>query len=85
MDCTISTSELSRYLDSIIMIVLVKECNPRIENKMRLLGATGIEDKLQEGVPDAIHRIRQVSRGPKRPTPEKPVHIPSGLRSRVIF
>jgi len=38
---------------------LLMESYNRIENKMRLLGATGIEDKLQEGVPDAIHRIRQ--------------------------
>lgn len=30
-----------------------------IENKLELLGATAIEDKLQEGVPDAIDRFRR--------------------------
>ena len=30
-----------------------------VENKMKLVGATGIEDRLQEGVPDAIARLRQ--------------------------
>merc|ERR1712241_724583 len=31
----------------------------RIEKKLTLLGATGIEDKLQEGVPNAIENLRQ--------------------------
>ena len=26
---------------------------------MRMVGATGIEDRLQEGVPDAIARLRK--------------------------
>merc|ERR1719410_985366 len=30
-----------------------------LENRMRLVGATGIEDRLQEGVPDAIARLRE--------------------------
>ncbi|KAM0849386.1 hypothetical protein ACQ4PT_053766 [Festuca glaucescens] len=30
-----------------------------IERNMRLLGASGIEDKLQEGVPEAIEKLRQ--------------------------
>lgn len=30
-----------------------------IENNLTLLGATGIEDKLQEGVPEAIESLRQ--------------------------
>ena len=30
-----------------------------VENKMRLVGATGIEDRLQDGVPDAITRLRE--------------------------
>ncbi|KAA8517635.1 hypothetical protein F0562_015109 [Nyssa sinensis] len=30
-----------------------------IEGNLRLLGATGIEDKLQEGVPEAIESLRQ--------------------------
>lgn len=30
----------------------------RMEDKMTLLGATGIEDKLQEGVPDTIANLR---------------------------
>merc|ERR1719228_2315590 len=29
------------------------------ESKMRMVGATGIEDRLQEGVPDAIARLRE--------------------------
>lgn len=29
-----------------------------IEKEMFLLGATAIEDKLQEGVPDAIHTLQ---------------------------
>ena len=31
----------------------------RLENKMRLVGATGIEDRLQEGVPEVIARLRE--------------------------
>jgi phospholipid-transporting ATPase len=30
-----------------------------IEQGLQLLGATAIEDKLQEGVPDAIHTLQQ--------------------------
>lgn len=30
-----------------------------IERNLLLLGATAIEDKLQEGVPDAIHTLQQ--------------------------
>ena len=30
-----------------------------VENRMRMVGATGIEDRLQEGVPDAIARLRK--------------------------
>jgi phospholipid-transporting ATPase len=30
-----------------------------IEYDLQLLGATAIEDKLQEGVPDAIHTLQQ--------------------------
>lgn len=30
-----------------------------IEQNLHLLGATAIEDKLQEGVPDAIHTLQQ--------------------------
>ena len=30
-----------------------------IEQNLILLGATAIEDKLQEGVPDAIHTLQQ--------------------------
>ena len=35
------------------------DCYNSLESKMRLIGATGIEDRLQEGVPDAIARLRQ--------------------------
>ena len=31
----------------------------RIETQMSLLGTTGIEDKLQEGVPETIEHLRQ--------------------------
>jgi phospholipid-transporting ATPase len=31
-----------------------------IEKNLILLGATAIEDKLQEGVPDAIYTLAQV-------------------------
>ena len=30
-----------------------------IERDLQLLGATAIEDKLQDGVPDAIHTLQQ--------------------------
>ena len=29
------------------------DCYNSLESKMKLIGATGIEDRLQEGVPDA--------------------------------
>lgn len=32
---------------------------PEVESDLRLLGVTAIEDKLQEGVPDTIRRLRQ--------------------------
>ena len=35
------------------------DCYNSLESKMKLIGATGIEDRLQEGVPDAIARLRQ--------------------------
>lgn len=38
---------------------LLMDSYNRIENKMKLVGATGIEDRLQEGVPDAIARLRE--------------------------
>ncbi len=38
---------------------LLMESYKRIECKLNLLGATGIEDKLQEGVPDSIHNLRE--------------------------
>ena len=31
----------------------------RIESDLELLGATGIEDKLQDQVPETIYRLRQ--------------------------
>ena len=30
----------------------------QIESKMELLGATGVEDTLQEGVPDTLETLR---------------------------
>merc|ERR1740124_136090 len=38
---------------------LLMDSYNRIENKMKLVGATGIEDRLQEGVPEAIARLRE--------------------------
>ena len=38
---------------------LLMDCYNSLESKMKLIGATGIEDRLQEGVPDAIARLRQ--------------------------
>jgi len=38
---------------------LLMESYNRMENKMRLVGATGIEDRLQDGVPEAIARLRE--------------------------
>lgn len=38
---------------------LLMESYKRIESNLKLLGATGIEDKLQEGVPNAIENLRQ--------------------------
>eukprot|EP00045_Choanoeca_perplexa_P017396 m.252596 g.252596 ORF g.252596 m.252596 type:complete len:1171 (+) comp17526_c0_seq21:223-3735(+) len=37
----------------------LQECYVSIEQGLTLLGATGIEDKLQDGVPDAIATLRQ--------------------------
>ena len=37
----------------------VAEINERIENNLELIGSTAIEDKLQDGVPDAIKYIRE--------------------------
>ena len=37
---------------------LLQDSYCRIERDMELLGATGIEDRLQEGVPEAIATLR---------------------------
>ena len=37
---------------------LLQDSYCRIEQDMELLGATGIEDRLQEGVPEAIATLR---------------------------
>lgn len=38
---------------------LLRSVAANIERNMRLLGASGIEDKLQDGVPEAIEKLRQ--------------------------
>ena len=38
---------------------LLSDSFSRIECRMKLLGATGIEDKLQDGVPDTIFNLRK--------------------------
>ncbi|XP_006897103.1 PREDICTED: probable phospholipid-transporting ATPase VB-like [Elephantulus edwardii] len=38
---------------------LLMETAQHLENKLTLLGATGIEDRLQEGVPDTIAALRE--------------------------
>jgi len=38
---------------------LLRSVAANIERNMRLLGASGVEDKLQEGVPEAIEKLRQ--------------------------
>jgi phospholipid-translocating ATPase len=35
----------------------VNDAYEEIEQHLKLLGATGIEDKLQEGVPECIERL----------------------------
>ena len=37
----------------------VAEMYEQIETDLKLLGATGIEDKLQDGVPQCIQRLTQ--------------------------
>ena len=37
----------------------VSECVSRIEVNLELIGATAIEDKLQDGVPESIEKLRQ--------------------------
>jgi phospholipid-translocating ATPase len=37
---------------------LLMDSYKRIEDRMKLLGTTGIEDKLQEGVPETISNLR---------------------------
>jgi phospholipid-transporting ATPase len=38
---------------------LLRGVAANIERNLRLLGASGIEDKLQDGVPEAIEKLRQ--------------------------
>ena len=38
---------------------LIHESAHKLECHMELLGATGIEDRLQDGVPEAIARLRE--------------------------
>eukprot|EP00002_Diphylleia_rotans_P013474 TRINITY_DN2635_c0_g3_i2.p1 TRINITY_DN2635_c0_g3~~TRINITY_DN2635_c0_g3_i2.p1 ORF type:complete len:1173 (-),score=203.43 TRINITY_DN2635_c0_g3_i2:256-3774(-) len=37
----------------------VETCGAKIENNLTLLGATAIEDRLQDGVPQCIHSLRK--------------------------
>jgi phospholipid-translocating ATPase len=37
----------------------IEAANTRIERSLYLLGATALEDKLQEGVPEAIETLHQ--------------------------
>ena len=38
---------------------LLEQCSDLIEQDLCILGATGIEDKLQEGVPEAISLLKK--------------------------
>ena len=38
---------------------LLSESYNAIERRLKLLGSTGIEDKLQDGVPEAIDKLRR--------------------------
>ena len=38
---------------------LLSESYNAVERRLKLLGSTGIEDKLQDGVPEAISRLRR--------------------------
>ena len=37
----------------------VEQCATLLEKDFELVGSTGLEDKLQDGVPDTIHMIRK--------------------------
>lgn len=39
--------------------VILNDIYERIEQNMTLLGVTAVEDRLQEGVPETITKIRQ--------------------------
>jgi len=49
----------------------------RMEIKLKLLGATGIEDKLQEGVPEVIAHLREAGIVVWVLTGDKQVFIPA--------
>jgi len=48
-----------------------------MEIKLKLLGATGIEDKLQEGVPEVIAHLREAGIVVWVLTGDKQVFIPA--------
>ena len=37
----------------------IEKANDLVEHSLRILGATALEDKLQEGVPEAIETLHQ--------------------------
>ena len=37
----------------------IEKANDQVEHSLRILGATALEDKLQEGVPEAIETLHQ--------------------------
>ena len=37
----------------------IEKANDQIEHSLRILGATALEDKLQEGVPEAIETLHK--------------------------
>lgn len=48
-----------RYEVTTLMHFQLTEAYSAVENDLTVLGATAVEDKLQDGVPDTIRALRQ--------------------------
>jgi P-type E1-E2 ATPase len=49
------------YLRRIGELNAIDNCMDKIERNLEILGATAIEDKLQDGVPQTIAHLREAS------------------------
>lgn len=59
--CAFIRHLLTIFLQTLIQLISFAKVYEEIERDLKLVGATAIEDKLQEGVPDTIANLAKVN------------------------